>query len=877
MVKTQLKVAAFSLFLAGCFWVADTLVYLRVSGRGTFTRLLFTDIPPDRLIIRMVVLSCFLVFAIVISRAVALRHQAQERISHLNAVLRAIRNVNHLVTRERNRDRLLQAVCDSLIETRGYQSSWIVLLDSQGQFADAFASGLDDRFAALREVLAGDTLVHCMHRVLDEPGPVVVEKPEAACGDCPLAGTYQDTASLITQLEHNGQVYGVLSVSLPVAVATDDEEQLLFSDVAADIAFALYSIDVRSQRERIQQALRESETEYRTLTENLPDVVLRVSPEGIMSYVSSAITRLAGYQPEEGLGKSVIDFVAEDDRPRVKQALERVGQTGATYRLEFMLITKDGQKIPVEINSFPLMEEGEIVSLQCVMRDISQRKQAEEALRQAYERNETILRTSMDGFLTVRPEGIIADCNEAFCNIVGYSREELLGMNATKLDAIQTPEQVTERMQQVMETGSGRFETALWRQDESRVAVEISITFVELPEDKFFVAFVRDITTRKRVQQALIGRTEELDERIKKLDCLYGISRLVETPDISLEQILQGIVELLPPAWQYPEITCGRLVVEDQVYETSNYREPIAKLAADVRVQDERVGRVEVGYLEQIPELDIEPFPPEERELLDTVAEQVGRIVERMRAEAELARHRNHLEQLVEERTVELEAVNKELESFAYSVSHDLRAPLRAMDGFSEALLQEYEDALDATGQDYLRRVRAASQHMDQLIDDLLQLSRITRGDIQQEQVNLSALATAVAAELQEAEPQRQVEFLITDGLVADGDPRLLRVVMENLLSNAWKFTSQQPCGIIEVGKAEQDGQQVYFVRDNGTGFDMAYADKLFSAFQRLHSDAEFEGNGIGLATVQRIIHRHGGRIWGEGEVGQGATFYFAV
>jgi len=226
---------------------------------------------------------------------------------------------------------------------------------------------------------------------------------------------------------------------------------------------------------------------------------------------------------------------------------------------------------------------------------------------------------------------------------------------------------------------------------------------------------------------------------------------------------------------------------------------------------------------------------------------------------------------------VELEGANRELEAFSYSVSHDLRAPLRSIDGFSQALLEDYEDKLDETGKDYLHRVRAASQHMAQLIDDLLKLSRLSRAEMHYEQVDLSALAQAVAAELKETEPERQVKFIIKERVVAYGDRPLLRVVLENLFRNSWKFTSKHPQATIEFGVIQEGGKPVYFVRDDGVGFDRAYAGKLFVPFQRLHTSAEFEGTGIGLATVQRIIHRHGGNIWAEGEVEKGATFYFTL
>ena len=239
---------------------------------------------------------------------------------------------------------------------------------------------------------------------------------------------------------------------------------------------------------------------------------------------------------------------------------------------------------------------------------------------------------------------------------------------------------------------------------------------------------------------------------------------------------------------------------------------------------------------------------------------------ERNRAEDERARH-----------ALALEAANKELEAFSYSVSHDLRAPLRSINGFSQALLEDCADELGESGRDYLRRVRASSERMADLIDDLLQLSRITRTEMKREEVDLSAIAGSIATEVQRSQPERQVRFDIAQGLADQGDGRLLVVALENLLNNSWKFTAKRPQGHIEFGTEQCNGVPAYFVRDNGAGFDMAYSSKLFGAFQRLHPAAGFEGTGVGLAIVQRVIHRHGGRVWAESAVDQGATFYFTL
>lgn len=304
---------------------------------------------------------------------------------------------------------------------------------------------------------------------------------------------------------------------------------------------------------------------------------------------------------------------------------------------------------------------------------------------------------------------------------------------------------------------------------------------------------------------------------------------------------------------------------------------PILFLTAADSTQTQAVRGYAVGAVDYL----VKPIVPEFVRSKVAVFVELAKKTELLRRQTQLlAESEQAALELAETRAElvrELEHKNRELESFSYAVSHDLRAPLRRIDSFSRAVLESQGERLDDAGRRYLERVREASQHMSRLIDDVLYLSRVTRADLREHEVDLSALATLILSRLQESEPARKVDLKVRPAVIVRGDGQLLRIALENLLENAWKFTSRQPEARIEFGVTQAAGEPTYFVRDNGAGFDMTYVDRLFGPFQRLHPQAEFPGSGIGLATVQRIIHRHGGRVWAEGLPGQGATFQFTL
>jgi PAS domain S-box-containing protein len=491
----------------------------------------------------------------------------------------------------------------------------------------------------------------------------------------------------------------------------------------------------------------------------------------------------------------------------------------------------------------------------------------EEALRESGAFSSSLMENSAIPMMVVNNDTSMRYVNPAFKKLTGFTSEEVIGKIAPYLWWIEDAASGNiDELRKHGHTGIRGLEKLFQKKNGEQFWVEVTSAPVKR-HGKFQYNLENwlDITERKQMERAL----RESEEKFSKaFQASPNIMAIISLKDRKIIEINENYT--LSTGYTREEVIGHNAAEFDSWVDDVEHKRILRILEKEGRVHSEEMysrkksGEINVGLL-SIELVNISGEPCMLTESID--------ITRLKKTEEKLKEAMANLEQS----SAKLAVTNKELETFSYSVSHDLRSPLRSIDGFSQALLEDYRDRLDEHGQEYLNRLRSASQKMGELIDGLLKLSRLTRSEMHQEKVDLSALAEEIATRLQETQPDRRAKFIIGSGLTANGDPQLLRVLLENLLGNAWKFTSKIPRAEIEFGISHNGDKKTFFVKDNGAGFDMTYANKLFGAFQRLHDTAEFPGTGIGLATVQRIINRHSGNIRAEGAVGKGATFYFTL
>ena len=550
--------------------------------------------------------------------------------------------------------------------------------------------------------------------------------------------------------------------------------------------------------------------------------------------------------------------------------------------------------------------------------DIENIKQAQDELRLSEEYFRNVFEHAAVGKSITGIDGKLK-ANKAFSDMLGYSLAEFSDVKWTEIthpDEIQRDQKLIKTILSG-EKSSIRYEKRYIHKDGHTVWTDVSAVLHRDSENnpQYFITTVQDISERKRAEENLFKHSERL-RNLHLID--QAILQAIESPETVVQKAIEHIRVLLQcqrtsvgifdlenkEVKVYAADVDGKTIVEigkvltEEVYGVIDVlRESKVEVVENMSLEkspsiifnllqaegvQSSINVALVSALEMYGVLNVgwensKKISEDEIEIVNEVANQITIAIEKARLLKETKGYAAKLEQRVIERTAQLESANKEMESFSYSVSHDLRAPLRGIDGFSLALSEDYADKLDETAKNYIIRIRTATQKMDGLIDSLLRLSRISRIEMNLEKVNLSTMVSEIANSLTESYLSRKVSFVIPENICTFGDSNLLKIVFENLLSNAWKFTSKQAETVIEFGAFNENSKTLYFIKDNGVGFDMKYADKLFSAFQRLHSEKDYPGVGVGLTTVQRIIHRHNGKIWAESAINKGTTFYFTL
>lgn len=622
-----------------------------------------------------------------------------------------------------------------------------------------------------------------------------------------------------------------------------------------------------TERKLAEQKMRRSQEQLAGVIGSAMDAIITVDEEQRIVLFNAAAETMFLFPAEDAMGQPIDRFIPERFRGAHRGHIENFGQTNVTKRSMGTLgalygLRANGQEFPIEASISQIDSEGQKL-FTVILRDITQRRQAEAALKEQGQ------------VLDLAPVFIRDPVNEKllFWNtgaeqMYGWNEEEALGKAAYNLLRTVFPEP-REKLQAIL-FARGHWEGELLHTRRDGEQIVVASHWVLHRDDhgrpKAILEVNNDITNWRRAEEKLTRLATAVEQS--------GDSIVITDTD--------GNIQYVNPAFEQTTGYSSEEVIgknprflKGGKAKVEYYQDLWNTITSGAQWTGHFTNRKKDGTL----------F--EEEASISAVRDAAGKIVsyvavkrdvtERMRAQEEIRQLNEELEQRVADRTAQLQAANKELEAFSYSVSHDLRAPLRHINGFSQALLEDYADQLDAGGKSYLHEVRNASQEMAQLIDDVLQLARVTRSEMHREEVSLSDLARTVIADLQKRSGRRAVDINIEEDLCTRGDKRLLRIVLVNLLGNAWKFTSKEAETKITFGSQPSNGEVVYFVRDNGAGFDMSYVGKLFGAFQRLHTASEFEGTGIGLATVQRIVTRHGGRVWAEGKPSEGATFYFAL
>ena len=808
--------------------------------------------------------------ALVIDRTDIARKHAQQKVERVNRILQALSDCTEALMRATDEENMLQRVCDAVIQGGAYCMTWIGYAehDPNKTVRPIASAGEEQGYLKTANISWAD-----VPRGRGPTGTAIRTGKVVVCRDAnsdPNYAPWREEAlrrgyrsSVVLPLRNENQIFGALMIYAAEVDAFDVEEQRLLEELANNVSYAIATLRARTEQQKTEQELSAERQRFSDVLDRLPAYVVLLSPDYHVPFANKFFRERFG----ESNGKRCYEYLFGRSEPCEICETYKVLKTGSPQRWKWT--GPDGHHY--DIYDFPFTErDGSPLILEMGI-DITEREQAEAEVRKASLYTRSLIEASLDPLVTISREGKITDVNEASERATGVPRQKLIGSDFSNY--FTEPEQARRGYQQVFETGLVQDYPLAIRHVSGTITdvlYNASVFKNEQGEVEGVFAAARDVTARKRAESALtmsearyrslviataqiVWSTNPSGEVVEDLPSFQNFTGRTQAD-------LQGwgwVDTLHPDDRERTAQVWSSAVASRTAYETE-YR--MRRADGEYRYMSAR-GAPVVGQDGNI------------REWVGFCADITGRKL----AEEEVRKLNNELEERVRQRTAELENANKELEAFTYSVSHDLRAPLRHISGFSKILSEEFAASLPCEAQHHLERIQQGTSRMGALVDDLLNLARVGRQELRLQVTGLNSLVDEVIVGLKPECEGRQVEWKIGALPFVECDPGLVKQVLQNLFSNALKFTRPRPVAILEVGQLEQSGAPTLFVRDNGVGFSMKYADKLFGVFQRLHRPEDFEGTGVGLATVQRIVHKHGGKIWAESELDKGATFYFTL
>ena len=867
---------------------------------------------------------------VIVLRDITERKQVEETLTKRATELATVEEIGTAASTLMDTDALLQKAVDLTKQRFNLYHAHIYLLSEDGQSL-VLTSGADQigrQMAAHGRSLLMNQEQSLVARAARTRQGVVINNVSQAPDFLPNPFLPETRSEMAIPLIFREQVLGVLDVQSEQVDRFSENDINIMSTLAAQIAIAL-------QNARQYQQLRATAADLAGFQNAINEgaIVAIIGMDGKIEFVNDNFVSISHYARVELIGQNEqIISMACYPRDRANNLWE-TATAGHTWRGEICNHTKDGSPYWLDTTVSPIFDEqGEPINYVWICFDITERKRAEEALQMF---QYTVDRAS-DAVQWLNRDAGFEYVNDQACRSLGYSREELMRLHLWDIDPIYPKERWYknwENYQINRQGGSEYIETVHRRKDGGFFPVEVSSKHLWFGDQELHVAVIHDISNRKRAENlirtlngaalamqqattpdqtfaAVSGELKKINfscaifavdddndqlvlqhytftnQAIKLVETITGLTAKNYTISISTVNAFSRCLREKKALFLENLVDTAKQSIPNHL---STLAEAVIKglglsksIIAPLIIEEQAIGlfTVQSDDLQESDEPAITAFANQlaaawrQSQLFEQAKHD---LMARTIAEARVIQMNEGLEQRVIERTAQLEAANKELEAFAYSVSHDLRAPLRAIDGYTRILVEDYEPILDAEGKRVCSVVQDEARRMGELIDDLLAFSRLSRTEMQTSQVNMKAMVKSVFQELASPEDQKRIDFHIGNLPSVHADPSLIRQVWINLIANAIKFSSKRDRSEIRITSEQTEKEVVFCVKDNGVGFDSRYINKLFGVFQRLHSEKEFPGTGVGLAIVQRIVHRHGGRVWAESESGQGAAFFFAL